>query len=434
MACLPPTMDHVCRSCPRSRSPPVCSTAHSRAREIESALAPGINALKTFDPPLSALAGQKIDGRRPAGQAADREDRRAGRAAGAADPPDVRRAPAAVRQARRPARPHLAAARADRRRARAAPARVRLQAGRLGEAAARRASSTRTRRSRRSAPKRGRPAGAIWASCWTRRGPLHALLRDQRTIAGIGRSWVDEILWEAKLSPYKRGADLDAEELARLREAIVRRSTRAIDHYEEVVTLPIPDKLPMPLRVHRHEGEPCPRCGTTLRGGPLRGLRDRLLPRLSDRRADAEGPADVEAAEVGGRSSQTDDEGKQNDRTGDKGTRLRAARPGRPRGEAFGFSWAAGRRVFLSKGRNPRLYRPGLRRARPSGRLRQGGRSRARDLPGPCREGQEVPRQGGAELRAARRRGPRGGRTLRRLGAKKSMYGKTYMGASARRS
>ncbi len=40
--------------------------------------------------------------------------------------------------------------------------------------------------------------------------PLHALLRDQRTIAGIGRSWVDEILWEAKLSPYKRGADLDA--------------------------------------------------------------------------------------------------------------------------------------------------------------------------------------------------------------------------------
>ena len=94
--------------------------------------------------------------------------------------------------------------------------------------------------------------------------PLHALLRDQRTIAGIGRSWVDEILWEAKLSPYKRGADLDAAELSALREAIVTTLGRAIDHYEELVTLPIPDKLPMPLRVHRHEGEPCPRCGTTL--------------------------------------------------------------------------------------------------------------------------------------------------------------------------
>ena len=32
-----------------------------------------------------------------------------------------------------------------------------------------------------------------------------------------------------------------------------------------MVALPIPDKLPMPLRVHRHEGEPCPRCQTTLR-------------------------------------------------------------------------------------------------------------------------------------------------------------------------
>src|SRR6202046_3278177 len=50
--------------------------------------------------------------------------------------------------------------------------------------------------------------------------PLHTLLRDQRTIAGIGRSWVDEILWEAKLSPYKRGADLATAELAELRGGI----------------------------------------------------------------------------------------------------------------------------------------------------------------------------------------------------------------------
>ncbi len=38
----------------------------------------------------------------------------------------------------------------------------------------------------------------------------------------------------------------------------------ALEHYERVIELPIPDKLPMPLAVHRHEGEPCPRCGTTL--------------------------------------------------------------------------------------------------------------------------------------------------------------------------
>jgi formamidopyrimidine-DNA glycosylase len=89
--------------------------------------------------------------------------------------------------------------------------------------------------------------------------PLYALLRDQHVIAGIGRSWVDEILHAAKLSPFKRGSDLSEEEAATLRQAIVDTLGRAIDHYEEVITLPIPDKLPMPLTVHRRNGEPCPR-------------------------------------------------------------------------------------------------------------------------------------------------------------------------------
>jgi formamidopyrimidine-DNA glycosylase len=95
--------------------------------------------------------------------------------------------------------------------------------------------------------------------------PLHTLLRDQRTLAGIGRSWVDEILWQARLSPYKRGNDLANEELERLREAMVGTLGGALEHYEQVVHLPIPDKLPLPLQVHRHEGEPCPRCGEALR-------------------------------------------------------------------------------------------------------------------------------------------------------------------------
>jgi formamidopyrimidine-DNA glycosylase len=94
--------------------------------------------------------------------------------------------------------------------------------------------------------------------------PLHTLLRDQRVIAGIGRSWVDEILWRAKLSPFKRGDDLTTEEAQALRAAIVETLEAAIEHYEDVVQLPIPDKLPLPLLVHRHQGEPCPRCGTTL--------------------------------------------------------------------------------------------------------------------------------------------------------------------------
>jgi formamidopyrimidine-DNA glycosylase len=94
--------------------------------------------------------------------------------------------------------------------------------------------------------------------------PLHTVLRDQHVIAGIGRSWVDEILWEAQLSPFKRAGDLSEREIAALEQAIVGTLGMAIDSYEENVKLPIPDKLPMPLKVHRHEGEPCPRCATTL--------------------------------------------------------------------------------------------------------------------------------------------------------------------------
>jgi formamidopyrimidine-DNA glycosylase len=92
---------------------------------------------------------------------------------------------------------------------------------------------------------------------------LHPMLRDQRTIAGIGRSWVDEILWEARLSPFKRGADLEPEEVERLHAALPVLGA-AIEHYEEVIGETVPDKMPMPLKVHRREGEPCPRCGTTL--------------------------------------------------------------------------------------------------------------------------------------------------------------------------
>ena len=95
--------------------------------------------------------------------------------------------------------------------------------------------------------------------------PLHGLLRDQRVIAGIGRSWVDEILWTAELSPFKRGEDLEPEEGERLRTATVEVLDGAIEHYERVLTgSSLPDKLPMPLQVHRRAGEPCPRCGTTI--------------------------------------------------------------------------------------------------------------------------------------------------------------------------
>jgi len=231
--------------------------------EIESALAPGINVLKTFDPPLSSLAGHEVTG-------------------------VGRRGKQFVVQVDGPTDPlvlliHLMSAgrlqlydKLAGPRDRTSRLLVRFDGGRelrLREFGSKQAAWVKLLRAEQldADPALETLGPEAWPDPPPDLGevlnaarPLHALLRDQRTIAGIGRSWVDEILWEAKLSPYKRGADLDPTELSTLREAIVTTLGRAIGHYDEVVTLPIPDKLPMPLRVHRHEGEPCPRCGTTL--------------------------------------------------------------------------------------------------------------------------------------------------------------------------
>jgi formamidopyrimidine-DNA glycosylase len=92
---------------------------------------------------------------------------------------------------------------------------------------------------------------------------LHSLLRDQRVIAGIGRSWVDEILWTACLSPFRKGSELDDAEVERLHEALEVLGS-ALEHYEQMIGDTVPDKLPMPLKVHGRQPQPCPRCGTTL--------------------------------------------------------------------------------------------------------------------------------------------------------------------------
>jgi formamidopyrimidine-DNA glycosylase len=233
---------------------------------VDYARAPGLNALKTFEPPLSALDGQRIAGVR-------------------------RRGKHLIVDIDRPGQPlalliHLMSAGRLQLFDRPAGPRDRTSRLLVGLDEAR---ELRLREfgSKQAAWVKVLPAGEVeqddslatlGPEAWPDPGgaaqlkellraprPLHGVLRDQHVIAGVGRSWVDEILWEAKLSPYKRGADLENDEAERLRVAIVQTLAGAIAHYERVVELPIPDKLPMPLRVHRHQGEPCPRCATTLR-------------------------------------------------------------------------------------------------------------------------------------------------------------------------
>ncbi len=231
-----------------------------RGAQIESALAPGINALKTFDPPLSELEGRRIDAVRRRGKHLIVE---------------VSGELALLIHLMSAGRLQLYDKRAGPR-DRTSRLLVRLADGRelrLREFGSKQAAWVKLLRAREL--ERDEALATLGPEAWPlppplgdvldAPRPLHTVLRDQRTIAGIGRSWVDEILWSAMLSPFKRGNDLDERERERLAAAIVQALEAALAHYEEVVRLPIPDKLPMPLQVHRHEGEECPRCATTLR-------------------------------------------------------------------------------------------------------------------------------------------------------------------------
>jgi formamidopyrimidine-DNA glycosylase len=91
------------------------------------------------------------------------------------------------------------------------------------------------------------------------RRQLHPLLRDQRALAGIGRAHANEILWEARLSPFRLSTDLAGEEVATLATSIRDDLARALD-------LRLAGKGDASVyRIHGHFGEPCPRCGDTLR-------------------------------------------------------------------------------------------------------------------------------------------------------------------------
>jgi formamidopyrimidine-DNA glycosylase len=232
-----------------------------RGAEVESALAPGLNALRTFDPPLAAIEGRAIAGVRRRGKhvIVDLEGELALlvhlMSAGRLQLFDAR---ASLRDRTSRLLVRLTDARELRLREFGTKQAAWVKLLRADAVESDDAIATLGPEAWPDPP----PLRALLAEHGAR--PLNAVLRDQRVIAGIGRSWVDEILWTAMLSPFKRGDDLDDADADGLRDAIVERLGGAIEHYERVVELPIPDKLPMPLEVHRRQGEPCPRCGTAL--------------------------------------------------------------------------------------------------------------------------------------------------------------------------
>lgn len=90
---------------------------------------------------------------------------------------------------------------------------------------------------------------------------ISAALLDQRALAGIGNIWRNETLFAERVDPFALVGDLDDVTLARL----VETARRLLSDSSRVA----PGRAP--THVYRKTGRPCPRCGTPIRSGSLRG-------------------------------------------------------------------------------------------------------------------------------------------------------------------
>jgi formamidopyrimidine-DNA glycosylase len=106
---------------------------------------------------------------------------------------------------------------------------------------------------------------ALRAQLEARPHQLHAFLRDQRAVAGIGRAFANEILHAAMLSPYQRGAALADEEVERLHTAITSVLGDAVERLVPLSGNGLTTKADRGYAVHDRLGRPCPRCGDTIR-------------------------------------------------------------------------------------------------------------------------------------------------------------------------
>ncbi len=93
---------------------------------------------------------------------------------------------------------------------------------------------------------------------------VHTILRDQRTVSGIGRGYSDDVLHRAKLSPFATLAALSREESRALLDAVHQVLNEALE-VERRRTGGLRTKIGDHFTVHGKHGTPCPRCGDDLR-------------------------------------------------------------------------------------------------------------------------------------------------------------------------
>ncbi|MGI8845429.1 MAG: bifunctional DNA-formamidopyrimidine glycosylase/DNA-(apurinic or apyrimidinic site) lyase [Thermoleophilaceae bacterium] len=113
-------------------------------------------------------------------------------------------------------------------------------------------------------------ADALRALATGREAPVKAFLLNQERIAGVGNIYADEALFAARIHPLRPVGTLKRPQIAALRDAVVAALEAGIDargatiddfRHADGALGSFQDRF----AVHRREGEPCPRCYTTIR-------------------------------------------------------------------------------------------------------------------------------------------------------------------------
>ncbi|MEU7881543.1 Fpg/Nei family DNA glycosylase [Microbispora bryophytorum] len=97
------------------------------------------------------------------------------------------------------------------------------------------------------------------------RTQIKGLLRDQKVIAGIGNAYSDEVLHVAKMSPFKIAGTLTDGQVADLHDAIVSTLRDAVGRARGLAAKDLKSEKKSGLRVHGRTGEACEVCGDTIR-------------------------------------------------------------------------------------------------------------------------------------------------------------------------
>ena len=96
------------------------------------------------------------------------------------------------------------------------------------------------------------------------RGEIKGVITRGRVISGIGNAYVDEVLFEAEVYPFKKRTALSDEELRGVYEAARRVVREAVGEVRVRMGSDIQLKPRDFLKIHNRGGEPCPRCGNKI--------------------------------------------------------------------------------------------------------------------------------------------------------------------------